>query len=104
MGFAESVTAVGGALNIILIIVGMKIKAELNEALVAMERKIEQANSLMKDELRQVELFTRDNFVRSALFDQMFALLSTNIQTQFDEIKASINRLNDKLDRTNHVP
>jgi hypothetical protein len=92
MGWAMSVTewATLGSLvfNVLLVILGLKVKAEVGEMQARMQEKI-----------REIELYTRDNFVRSDLFDKFVSLLSSNMEVRIKDIQTSIDRLGDKFDR-----
>lgn len=65
----------------------------------AMERNIGETGAAIREKIKEVELFTRDNFVRRDTFHEMVQLLTTNMQTQFGRLEETLNRLSDKLDR-----
>lgn len=66
-----------------------------------MERKVGEVGTAIREKITQVELYTRDHFVRRETFQEVVKLMSSNMETQFANIQASLNRLSDKLDRIN---
>lgn len=71
----------------------------ISENELSTERKIGETGASLRTKITEVELHIRDNFVRRDTFQEMIRLMSTNMQTQFERLEASINRLSDKLDR-----
>ena len=70
--------------NLVVALIILKIRNELIKTEIALERKIEQGQSEMLEKIRQVELFTRDNFVRQGIFDRMADMMTTQMQAQFE--------------------
>ena len=99
MEIAEYIATAGFVVNLGLVIVGLKIKAELGSTEIAMERKVETGQSEIRAEIKQVELFMRDNFVRKDTFNKMVEMMTTNMQSQFDRLDGKLDRLDAKLDR-----
>ena len=85
--------------NLIMVAIGLKIKVDMRGVEIALERRMEQGEAELRESLREVELYMRDNFVRKASFDKMIELMTTQMQAQFDRLYAKVDRLNDKLDR-----
>jgi hypothetical protein len=104
MGIESYATVAGLAFNLVLLVISLKVRAEISASEITMERKIEAGKSEVRAEIKVVELYMRDNFVRSQLFDQVISLLSTNMQSQFERLQASIDKLDAKLDRQNQHP
>lgn len=99
MTVAEWATIGSLTFNVIMVVLGLKIKTEVMEAQASIQKGTERSVAAMQDKLREVELYTRDNFVRSSLFDQIVKLLSDNTEMRFGRLQASMDRLEDKVDR-----
>ena len=99
MNIIEWVALGSLAANLGMVVIGLKIRADLTASEIGLERKIDQGDAELREAQREVELYLRDNFVRKGDFDQMVKMMSTQMQLQFDRIQASIDRINDKLDR-----
>lgn len=99
MSPAEYVATASLLINLVIALVSLKIRNELSKTEIAMERKIEQGQSDMLEKIRQVELFTRDNFVRQGIFDRMADMMTTQMQAQFDRLYAEMSKLSEKIDK-----
>jgi len=87
--------------NLGMLLIGLKIKADLTTSEIALERKIDQGDAELRESQREIELYMRDNFVRTSSFDQIIKLISADMKSQFERLHASVDRLSDKLDRKN---
>ena len=104
MPVSEWITIAIFVVNLAMLVIGLKIKSDFRGMEIALERRMEQGEAELRESLREVELYMRDNFVRKASFDKMIELMTTQMQAQFDRLYAKVDRLNDKLDRQNGQP
>ena len=88
-------------INLGMVAIGLKIRADMGGIQIGLERQIEQGDAELKEHMREVELYMRDNFVRKASFDKVVDMMTTQMAAQFDRLQQSIDRLNDKIDRQN---
>lgn len=99
MTIAEIIAVSSLVVNLGMVLIGLKIKADVTSVEIALERKMEQGEAEIRENVREVELYLRDNFVRKTSFDKVVEMMTTQMQAQFERLQASIDRLNDKLDR-----
>lgn len=72
-----------------------ELKTIIAEAELTMERRAGEMGHALRDKITQVELYTRDNYIREKEFDGVVRA----IENRFDRLQDTIDQLNQKMDK-----
>lgn len=64
----------------------------------AYERKLSQNDAGIRAQIKEVEFYVRDNYVKEPVFQQMIDLFNDNNANQFRSMQTQLDRIFDKLE------